>query len=286
MSQYKVVLLGEGRVGKTSLVSRFVNDQFSDSEVSTVQANMYNKKRVVVDGKPVDMSIWDTAGQERFHALGPIYYRNANGAVLVYDITDADTFEKVKMWIRELKKVVGDNIQIVICGNKSDMEKDRDVPVDFADKYAKQQGAQHFSTSAKQNMNVTEAFSALAAAIVKNTESASSSNATSASGAKPPSKKKRGVAIDVDGSGGEGSAFSSNAGDSSSNRAAASSSSTSGYDYNDSAPVYSTPAAQEPSQSSAAGQSSSKKAAPAPVTLAEPTKKQKGDDKKKGGCCK
>lgn len=162
---YKVVLLGEGRVGKTSLISRFVNDKFDSDEVSTVQASMYTKKKVVIEGKAIDLSIWDTAGQERFHALGPIYYRNSNGAVLVYDITDADTFEKVKMWIKELKAVVGESISIVICGNKCDMEKERDIDESIAEKYARKENALHFNTSAKLNKNVSEAFEALAAKI-------------------------------------------------------------------------------------------------------------------------
>lgn len=197
-STYKVVLLGEGRVGKTSLISRFVKDKFDAEEASTVQANMYNKKKVSVDGRTIDVSIWDTAGQERFHALGPIYYRNSNGAVLVYDITDADTFEKVKMWIKELKAVVGDSISIVICGNKADMERDRDIDEAIAEKYAKKESAQHFSTSAKQNMNVTEAFEALARAIIAQ-EGGSGGAGGSASTTRR--KKKGGLQIDEGNSG-------------------------------------------------------------------------------------
>ena len=73
------------------------------------------------------LSIWDTAGQERFHALGPIYYRDANGAVLVYDITDADSFIKVKNWVNELRKMLGNDISLIIVGNKIDLEKQRHV---------------------------------------------------------------------------------------------------------------------------------------------------------------
>lgn len=175
LGTYKVVLLGEGRVGKTSIASRFVDDKFDSGQISTVQANMYSKKRIPVEGtleagkggsqskgrKYVDIALWDTAGQERYHALGPIYYRNANGAVLVYDITDADTFERIRMWIKELRQVVGDNIHIVICGNKSDLEKEREVNLAMAEKFAKSQGAAHYSTSAKTNEGVSEAFQCL-----------------------------------------------------------------------------------------------------------------------------
>ena len=80
-----------------------------------------------IRGKRVNLSIWDTAGQERFHALGPIYYRDENGAVLVYDITDADSFTKVKTWIKELRKMLGNDISLAIAGNKIDLEKQRHV---------------------------------------------------------------------------------------------------------------------------------------------------------------
>ena len=207
-SAFKVVLLGEGRVGKTTIVSRFVNDKCSDTGVSTVQASMYCKKKVDLGENrgSVDLSVWDTAGQERFHALGPIYYRNANGAVLVYDITDAETFEKVKMWLKELRKVVGDSICIVICGNKADMEKQRDMDSAVAEQYAKQQGALHFNTSAKLGTNVIEAFAALAEKIVQSQPASLQSPTTSGSmgsfggtagtGGKP--RKKAGLRIDSD----------------------------------------------------------------------------------------
>jgi Ras-related protein Rab-21 len=91
---FKVVLLGEGCVGKTSLVMRYVEDVFNTKHVTTLQASFLNKK-ISLAGRRINLSIWDTAGQERFHALGPIYYRASNGAILVYDITDQDSFEKV-----------------------------------------------------------------------------------------------------------------------------------------------------------------------------------------------
>ena len=107
------------------------------------------------------------AGQEKFHALGPIYYRNADGALLVYDITDQDTFVRVKNWINELRKVVGPNIQITVAGNKFDLQKQRQVSEEMALDYAKKVGASHFYTSAKANKNVDEAFVDLAKNILQ-----------------------------------------------------------------------------------------------------------------------
>ena len=80
-------------------------------------------KKLVLQDTRVNLAIWDTAGQERFHALGPIYYRDAHGAVLVYDITDEDSFQKVKVWVKELRRTVGTDICLIIAGNKVDLER-------------------------------------------------------------------------------------------------------------------------------------------------------------------
>jgi Ras-related protein Rab-21 len=116
----------------------------------------------MVSGENVHISIWDTAGQERFHALGPIYYRDADAALLVYDITDKESFDKVRKWVKELRKIVGPEIIIVIAGNKCDLEKQRSVNEEDAQQYAASVGASHFYTSAKINRGLEEVFSDLA----------------------------------------------------------------------------------------------------------------------------
>lgn len=153
--QFKVVLLGEGCVGKTSLVLRYCQNTFNDNHLSTLQAS-YQDKKLNIGGQRAHLSIWDTAGQERFHALGPIYYRESNGAILVYDITDEDSFAKVKNWVRELRKMLGDNIELCIAGNKIDLEKDRKVVKATALQYAQSVGAKHYDTSAKLDKGVTD----------------------------------------------------------------------------------------------------------------------------------
>ncbi|XP_034839197.1 ras-related protein Rab-21 [Maniola hyperantus] len=154
---FKVVLLGEGCVGKTSILLRYIEDKFNDKHLTTLQATFLNKK-LNINGKRINLSIWDTAGQEKFHALGPIYYRNSNGAILVYDITDEESFGKVKNWVKELKKMLGSDIVLVIAGNKIDLEHERMVPLEEAESYANMVGAKHFYTSAKLNQGVEELF--------------------------------------------------------------------------------------------------------------------------------
>lgn len=154
---FKCVLLGEGCVGKTSLVLRYVENKFNDKHITTLQASFLTKK-LNIGGRRVNLSIWDTAGQERFHALGPIYYRDSNGAILVYDITDEDSFQKVKNWVKELRKMLGNDICLCIAGNKIDLEKERHVSVADAEAYAASVGAKHFHTSAKLNKGIEEMF--------------------------------------------------------------------------------------------------------------------------------
>jgi Ras-related protein Rab-21 len=164
MERFKVVLLGEGRVGKTSILLRFTKGEYDDRQVSTLQAS-YLDKKVQLGATTAHLSVWDTAGQERFHALSPIYYRDAHGALLVYDITDAESFARVKKWVKELRKIVGGDIAIAIAGNKCDLEKNRNVQESEAIAYADSVGASHFNTSAKANKGLTEVFNNLVGAV-------------------------------------------------------------------------------------------------------------------------
>jgi len=111
-----------------------------------------------VEGQSIKFAIWDTAGQEKFDAMAPIYYRDSEGAVLVYDITIRESFNKVQKWIAELRQHAGDDIFIVIAGNKCDRENDRQISTNEAEEYAKKHGAKHFNTSAKSGKGIEEMF--------------------------------------------------------------------------------------------------------------------------------
>lgn len=195
---FKIVLLGEGRVGKTCLCLRYVQNSFTPDQESTIQAT-YLDKRLTVGKRSIKLMIWDTAGQERFHALAPLYYRDASGALLVYDITDRDSFTKVRDWVKELRKIVGKNIVLVIAGNKSDMEKKRQVEEAEAEQYAASVGAVHVPTSAKTGKNVEAAFLELTKGMLKQSraaETAASSAASSSSSSAPPVSSQRGF-VDI-----------------------------------------------------------------------------------------
>ncbi|KAJ1695381.1 hypothetical protein LUZ63_012079 [Rhynchospora breviuscula] len=154
---FKLVLLGDGRVGKTSLVVRYINNVFSEKQEATIQAS-YLTKRLIIDGVPVTLSIWDTAGQERFHALGPIYYRDADAALLVYDITSSETFNRVTKWVKELQQMAPPDIIMTIAANKSDLLRSKKINIQDAESYSTSIGARLFVTSAKTGVGIDEMF--------------------------------------------------------------------------------------------------------------------------------
>lgn len=127
-AQFKLVLLGESAVGKSSIVHRFVKNTFDDMRESTIGAAFLTQTITLDDlNTTIKFEIWDTAGQERYKSLAPMYYRNANAALCVYDITSQSSFQKAQDWIKELKRQAPDGIVIGLVGNKADMEDDRQV---------------------------------------------------------------------------------------------------------------------------------------------------------------
>eukprot|EP00899_Mesostigma_viride_P015826 jgi/Mesvir1/24244/Mv10948-RA.1 len=156
------ILDRHGRVGKTSLLVRYVHNQFNEAQPATCQAS-YLTKRLEVDGDVVTLALWDTAGQERFHALGPIYYRDADAALLVYDCSDRDSFARVKSWVNELRAMAGPSIMLALAGNKCDLDpRTHFVSDEEARSYAASIGGSFFATSAKTNVGIEATFLDLA----------------------------------------------------------------------------------------------------------------------------
>lgn len=175
--QFKLVLLGESAVGKSSLVLRFVKGQFHEYQESTIGA-AFLTQTVGVDDTTIKFEIWDTAGQERYHSLAPMYYRGAQVAIVVYDITSQDTFVRAKTWVKELQRQASPNIVIALAGNKSDLADKRLVETDEAQAYADDNGLLFMETSAKTASNVNEIFMAIARKLPKTDSSAASQSRT------------------------------------------------------------------------------------------------------------
>ncbi|KXS14766.1 ras-domain-containing protein [Gonapodya prolifera JEL478] len=163
--QVKLVLLGEAAVGKSSLVLRFVNNEYQDNKEPTIGAAFLTQK-CRLDDKVVKFEIWDTAGQERFHSLAPMYYRNAQAAVVVYDVTKAPSLDRAKSWVKELHRQANPNIVIALVGNKLDLVVSSGVPravdAEEARVYAEEMGLLWFETSAKTGEGVSEVFTEIA----------------------------------------------------------------------------------------------------------------------------
>lgn len=195
--QVKLVLLGEAAVGKSSVVLRFVSNEFQANKEPTIGAAFLTQKCRLED-RVLRYEIWDTAGQERFHSLAPMYYRNAQAAVVVYDVTKAASLDKAKSWVKELQRQANPHIVIALAGNKVDLvapsassssddaaasedepddatatpgelaqaaggpESLRAVPRDEAQAYASEAGLLFFETSAKTGEGIVELFTEIA----------------------------------------------------------------------------------------------------------------------------
>jgi len=163
----KVIILGDSGVGKTSLMNQFVNDKFSKQYKATIGADFLTKE-ILIDDKLVTMQIWDTAGQERFQSLGVAFYRGADSCILVYDITDSKSFESLDLWRDEFIAQAAPRNQkefpFVVLGNKSDLAKTKRQVADAkARSWTKAKGdIPFFETSAKDNINVEQAFQMVA----------------------------------------------------------------------------------------------------------------------------
>ena len=157
----KVVLLGESSVGKTCIISRFIDDLFQTDVITTTGASYATKSILYKDyhNKIIKFEIWDTAGQEKYRSLTQIFYKDATIAILVYDITSERSFEEMEnYWYKQIKEFAPPNIIIGIAGNKFDLFNDEKIPEEKAKEFAKEVGGIFRYTSAKESVGIQELF--------------------------------------------------------------------------------------------------------------------------------
>ncbi|KAH0790108.1 small GTP-binding protein [Histomonas meleagridis] len=153
----KLVLLGDSGVGKTSIVTQYVSGSAPENVNPTIGAAFVTKD-VTINDQQLELLIWDTAGQEVYRGLAPMYYRSALIAIIVFDVTKAESFDSVSYWIRELKTNVEENIVILVCGNKTDLEDKRVIEFQSASSMAAENGALYAETSASTGSGVDRMF--------------------------------------------------------------------------------------------------------------------------------
>ena len=159
---YKVLLLGDSSVGKTCFLLRYCDKTFQDAHLSTIGLDYRLKSMTLKNKKNIKLQIWDTAGQDRFRAITKNYYKGANGIILIYDVTNLQTFENVKNWITQIREEANKNVVIFLAGNKADLpEESRAVQKEDGQKMAEEYNIPFQETSAKEGINVNETFQEL-----------------------------------------------------------------------------------------------------------------------------
>jgi len=166
---FKLVLIGDSGVGKSCLLLRFADDNFTDSYISTIGVD-FRFRTITIDKKVVKLQIWDTAGQERFRTITSAYYRGADGIIMVYDVTSQESFDHVEEWLSEVDRYANENTAKLLIGNKADLIDEKQVSDEAAQKFADKLGIAFLETSAKTAINVDAAFLTMAKELIKTRE--------------------------------------------------------------------------------------------------------------------
>lgn len=164
---FKLLLIGDSGVGKSCLLLRFADHTYTESYISTIGVD-FKIRTIELDGKTIKLQIWDTAGQERFRTITSSYYRGAHGIIVVYDVTEPESFNNVKQWLNEIDRYACENVNKLLVGNKCDLVSKKSVSYEAAKAFADKLEIPFLETSAKNSTNVETAFLTMASEI-KNT---------------------------------------------------------------------------------------------------------------------
>ncbi|KAL2939444.1 Ras-related protein RABD1 [Bienertia sinuspersici] len=163
---FKLLLIGDSSVGKSCLLLRFADDSYVDSYISTIGVD-FKIRTVELDSKTIKLQIWDTAGQERFRTITSSYYRGAHGIIIVYDVTEMESFNNVKQWLNEIDRYANESVCKLLVGNKCDLVENKVVDTQMGQALADELGIPFLETSAKDAINVEQAFLTMAGEIKK-----------------------------------------------------------------------------------------------------------------------
>ncbi|CAH1393544.1 unnamed protein product [Nezara viridula] len=162
---FKLLIIGDSGVGKSSLLLRFADNTFTGNYITTIGVD-FKIRTIELNGERVKLQIWDTAGQERFRTITSTYYRGTHGVIVVYDVTSGESFANVKRWLHEIEQNC-EVVNRVLVGNKNDAPDSKVVLTEDAQRFADQMSIQLFETSAKENVNVEEMFLAITKQVLR-----------------------------------------------------------------------------------------------------------------------
>ena len=170
----RMMLLGDSNVGKTSILKRYCKNQFSESYISSMGID-FETKYIKVGKKTINLQIWDTAGQERYKVIAKNYYNKSDGFIIVYDITNKNSFDSISNWVKDIKELASYDNKNIILGNKCDLENMRQISKEEGDNLAKKYNCQFFEVSAQSGKNIDKSFLCLVQSILKDGNNSNSS---------------------------------------------------------------------------------------------------------------
>lgn len=186
---FKILLIGDSGSGKSCLLLRFADDMYADSHIATIGVD-FRIRTIELEGKQAKLQIWDTAGQERFRTITSSYYRGAHGIIIIYDVSNRHSFLHIKQWLLEIDRHASENVNRLLVGNKID-KKARQVSTEEAQAFADELGISFIETSAKDSVNVDQAFAIIADQIKQRTVTTNATKPTISLHSKPINSRQQ-----------------------------------------------------------------------------------------------